>query len=101
LLEWLERRFKSAYLRLLESEVERLREENRQLVNSMLVSHGMPGIESPRLPQDMRPVRRATWADYKRRKEKEAALPTIITPGGAAKPVNVAPAAKKPEPDAS
>ena len=101
MLEWIERRFKSAYLRLLESEVERLREENRQLVNSMLVSHGMPGIEAPRLPQDMRPVRRATWADYKRRKEKETALPTIITPGGPAKPVNVAPAPQKPKPDAS
>jgi len=75
MIEWLERRFKSAYLKLLESEVARLREENRQLVNSMLVSHGMPGIEAPHMPKDMRPVPRPNWQDYKRRMERLAAHP--------------------------
>ena len=80
MLEWLERRFKSAYLRLLESEVVRLREENRQLVNSLLVSHGMPGISAPTLPQDMRPVKRQNWSDYKRKMERLAARPPVGPP---------------------
>ncbi len=92
MLEWLERKFKSAYLRLLESEVVRLREENRQLVNSLLVSHGMPGIQNPVAPQDMRPVKKPSWLDYKRRKEKQASIPPVIVAAGQTiKPVNVAP----------
>lgn len=90
MLEWLERRFKSAYLRLLESEVVRLREENRQLVNSLLVSHGMPGIENPVMPKDMRPVKRPSWLDFRRKMERIAARP----------PVAAVPATGKGDPDA-
>jgi hypothetical protein len=75
MLEWLERKLKSAYLNLLESEVKRLREENRQLMNSILAAHGMGQIEGPRTAQAMQPIKRRNWIDFARRKERESTLP--------------------------
>lgn len=71
MLEWLERRFKSAYLKLLEGELARLREENRQLVNSILASHGMPGIDAPRSDKKFEPKKRMDWISLRRRAERE------------------------------
>jgi hypothetical protein len=72
MLEWLERRFKSAYLNLLEEEVKRLREENRQLVNSLLASHGMQQIDGPRSNKPIPPIKRLSIMDYLRQKERES-----------------------------
>lgn len=75
MLEFLERRFKSAYLNLLESEIKRLLEENRQLMNSILASHGMGQIEGPRSAKAMQPLKRLSIMDYLRRKEREYMRP--------------------------
>lgn len=75
MLEWIEKRTKSAYLRMLESECIRLREENRQLVNSLLASHGMQQLESPKTPQQMQPIKRMRWEDYRRKMERRFRAP--------------------------
>lgn len=95
MLEWLERRFKSAYLNHLEDEVKRLRDENRQLVNSILTQHGMAGIDAQRVEKDFKPIKRANWVDWKRGKEtlsREAAAKV------AAVAQEAAAAGKKPAP---
>ena len=78
MFEWIERKTKSNYLNLLESEVKRLREENRQLVNSILVSHQMPGIEGPRSDKPAQPIRRRDWISFARRKEAESRMPPAV-----------------------
>lgn len=82
MFEWIERRFKSAYLKLLEDEIKRLREENRQLVNSILASHNMPQIDAPRAEKDLVPLKRPNWIDYRRQKEREVAkaVPAPVAP---------------------
>ena len=75
MLEFLERRFKSAYLNLLESELKRLREENRQLMNSILASHGMGQIEGPRTAKNMQPLKRPDWLTFRRKMERESMRP--------------------------
>lgn len=74
MLEWIERRFKSAYLRMMEAEVERLRDENRQLVNSMLAAHGQQQIDAPRSKQAFQPLKRSNWHDTRRRMETESRI---------------------------
>jgi len=44
-LDWLGRAFRSRYVALLEEEVERLRAENRALINSLLGTAGFPPLE--------------------------------------------------------
>ena len=78
MFEWIERRFKSAYLKALEDESKLLRDENRQLINSILASHGMPGIDGPRSGKTFEPMKRPNWTDFKRRKERESARPPIV-----------------------
>lgn len=81
MFEWIERKFKSAYLNLLEAEVKRLRDENRQLVNSLLASHGMQQIEGPRSDnKSMKPLARNSWTNYARRKEQESMRPRVGVP---------------------
>ena len=82
MFEWIERRFKSAYLNRLEGENKQLREELtqvrselRQLMNSILVSHGMGQIEGPRSNKPMLPIKRVSIFDYLRRKERESRMP--------------------------
>jgi len=71
LFEWLERRFKSQYIRILESECERLRSENRQLMNSILKSHNMEGI-ADKPAKESKPINRPNWFNYARKMEREA-----------------------------
>jgi len=77
--EWLacvRRTFTSRYVRLLQDENARLREdvtreraeiarlrlENRALLNSLLGTAGVPPVEEPRpVPQGIAPVRRRFW----------------------------------------
>lgn len=78
MFEWLERRFKSAHLNSLEAEVKRLRDENRQLMNSILASHGMGQIEGPRSEKASQPIPRRDWISYARRKESESRRPPAV-----------------------
>lgn len=82
MLEWIERRLKSAYLKLLEDEVARLREENRQLVNSILNSHGMAGVDAPRSQKTFEPIKRKSWTDIKRKFERAHMTPVQFRTDG-------------------
>jgi hypothetical protein len=70
--QWLQsarRAFGSRYVRLLEDDLARLRDEiarlrleNRALLNSLLGTAGVPAVEDPRpAPQPIAPVRRHFW----------------------------------------
>jgi hypothetical protein len=84
LTDWLARLsegMRSRYVRLLEeqvgrerAEVERLRTENRALLNSLLSTAGAPPIEAPAAhPAQIAPVRRRTWSQIAMAREIEAA----------------------------
>ena len=64
---------RSRYVRMLEEDVERLRAENRALVNSLLGTAGFPPIalddEVRRGPVALSPVRRRTWTQIARERE--------------------------------
>ena len=72
---------RSRYVRLLEeqvarerAEVERLRAENRALLNSLLSTAGAPPIEAPPAhPAQIAPIRRRTWSQIAMAREIEAA----------------------------
>lgn len=89
--EWIERRLKSAYLKSLEDEVKRLRDENRQLVNSMLAHAGLPTIEGPRSAQPLQPIKRVTFGSYARK--MEARFNSRKPPGVAVEPPKADPGA--------
>ena len=84
LTDWLARvreGMRSRYVRLLEeqvarerAEIERLRAENRAMLNSLLSTAGAPPIEAPLAhPAQIAPVRRRTWAQIAMAREIEAA----------------------------
>jgi hypothetical protein len=88
LLVSLRRAFGSRYVRMLEdelacgreevarirAEIERLRLENRALLNSLLGTAGVPPVEEPRsAPQPVQPVRRRSWPQIAASRESEAA----------------------------
>ena len=72
---------RSRYVRLLEAEiereraeVERLRTENRALLNSLLGTAGVPPIEAPPAhAAQIAPIRRRTWSQIAASREIEAA----------------------------
>ena len=76
LMTWLSRHARSRYVRLLEREVDRLRSENRALVNSLLGTAGFPPVsledDVRRGPAAMTPVRRRTWTQIARDRELAA-----------------------------
>ena len=75
---------RSRYVRELEAEVareraeiERLRVENRALLNSVLGTAGVPPIETPPAhPAGIAPVRRRSWPQISTTREIEAARET-------------------------
>lgn len=82
-VEWfacVRRAVSSRYVRMLEDEAARLREdiarlrlENRALLNSLLGTAGVPPVEDPRpAPQAVAPVRRRSWPQIAARRESEA-----------------------------
>src|SRR5438477_7148382 len=84
IVEWCTRVWqgmRGRYVRLLEeqvarerAEVERLRTENRALLNSLLSTAGAPPIEAPAAhPAQIAPVRRRTWSQIAAAREIEAA----------------------------
>lgn len=70
MMEWLKNTLQSNYVRLLEEEVareraenERLRVENRALMNSLLGTAGFPPVEFPEAPkpQPLPRLRKRSW----------------------------------------
>jgi len=76
MMEWAGRNLRGRYVRMLEEEVERLRSENRALLNSLLGTAGFPPIsleeEVRRGAGMMSPVRRRTWTQIARERELAA-----------------------------
>ena len=72
---------RSRYVRMLETEIargraeiERLRAENRALLNSLLGTAGVPPIEAPPVhPVQIAPIRRRSWSQIAAAREMEAA----------------------------
>jgi hypothetical protein len=72
--------FASRYVRLLEEdlvrqreEIARLRLENRALLNSLLGTAGVPPVEDPRpVPPPIAPIRRRSWPQIAAAREREA-----------------------------
>ena len=84
MMDWLARMrqgMRSRYVRLLETqvareraEIERLRAENRALLNSLLGTAGVPPIEAPPAhPAQIAPIRRRSWQQIFAAREIEAA----------------------------
>src|SRR5579872_5032080 len=82
--DWLARLrqgMRSRYVRQLEAqvareraEIERLRAENRALLNSLLGTAGVPPIEAPPAhPAQIAPIRRRSWSQIAATREIEAA----------------------------
>ncbi len=73
--------FRGRYVRMLEAqlarerqEIERLRAENRAMMNSLLGTAGVPPIETPPLhPAQVAPIRRRSWSQIAMTREIEAA----------------------------
>jgi hypothetical protein len=70
-LQWL---LKGRYVGLLEEEVQRLRAENRALVNSLLGTAGFPPVEFPAAPepQSLPRLRKRSWHQLQAWREAEA-----------------------------
>jgi hypothetical protein len=84
IVDWLGRvrqGMRGRYVRLLEAEiareraeVERLRTENRAMLNSLLGTAGVPPIETPPVhPAQIAPIRRRSWSQIAAAREIEAA----------------------------
>ncbi|MBZ5662591.1 MAG: hypothetical protein LAO08_19480 [Acidobacteriia bacterium] len=73
LISWLALHLRSRYVRALEQDVERLRTENRALVNSLLGTAGFPPLsmdeDARRGGVAMTAVRRRTWTQIARERE--------------------------------
>ena len=73
IIAWLSLHLRGRYVRLLEQDVERLRAENRALVNSLLGTAGFPPLsldeDARRGGVAMSPVRRRTWTQIARERE--------------------------------
>jgi hypothetical protein len=81
--DFLERLLRSRYIGLLESEVSRLRAENRALMNSLLGTAGFPPVEFPEAPkpQTLPRLRKRSWHQIQAwraaRAEKPRNEPTV------------------------
>jgi hypothetical protein len=66
-------------------EIERLRAENRAMLNSLLGTAGVPPIETPPLhPAQIAPIRRRSWSQIAMAREIEAARPKASEAHGSA-----------------
>jgi len=73
--EFLQRLLNSGYVGLLESEVTRLRAENRALTNSLLGTAGFPPVDYPEPPKPaaVQRVRKRSWHQLQAQRESDAA----------------------------
>lgn len=83
MIEWLKNTLQSRYARLLKEEVtrertenERLRVENRALMNSLLGTAGFPPVEFPEAPkpQPLPRLRKRSWHQIQAWREAESSL---------------------------
>jgi hypothetical protein len=74
MLNWLQKFLQTRYVGLLETEVARLRAENRALTNSLLGTAGFPPVEYPEAPkqQPLPRLRKRSWHQIQAWKEAEA-----------------------------
>lgn len=91
MLDFLGGLFRSRYFRLLEEEVareraesERLRAENRALMNSLLGTAGFPPVEFPEAPkpQPLPRLRKRSWHQIQAWRESDAASGKSSVNGG-------------------
>jgi hypothetical protein len=75
MLDSLRKLFDRQYVALLEEEVQRLRGENRALMNSLLGTAGFPPVEFPAAPEprELPRMRRRSWHQLQARREAESA----------------------------
>ena len=73
MLTWLEQRLRSRYVAALEEDVQRLRAENRALLNSLLGTAGFPPIDFPASPQprELPRLRRRSWHQLQALREQQ------------------------------
>jgi hypothetical protein len=76
--DWIKNLFPGRYIDLLETEVVRLRAENRALTNSLLGTAGFPPVDFPAAakPQEIPRPRRRSWHQIQAWRETEAARDT-------------------------
>ncbi|MGB7434707.1 MAG: hypothetical protein WBR26_03275 [Candidatus Acidiferrum sp.] len=74
-MSWLQKMWKSSYVRMLEEENARLRAENRAFLNSLLATVGFPPVEPADTgkPVAMNRVRKRSWPQIQRMREDETA----------------------------
>jgi len=74
MLNWLHKLLQTKYVGLLESEIARLRAENRALTNSLLGTAGFPpvGYPEPVKPQAVPRLRKRSWHQIQAWKEAAA-----------------------------
>jgi len=74
MLSWLHKLLQTKYVGMLESEVARLRAENRALTNSLLGTAGFPPVDYPEpvKPQALPRLRKRSWHQIQAWKEAEA-----------------------------
>ena len=91
MIDWLKKVLRSDYVRLLEEEVareradiERLRAENRALMNSLLGTAGFPPVEFPEAPkpQPLPRLRKRSWHQLQSWRESGAARDSGVAQGG-------------------
>ena len=75
MLDWLKQFLKTRYVVMLEGEVQRLRAENRALMNSLLGTAGFPPVEFPEAPapQPLPRLRKRSWHQIRAWREADAA----------------------------
>lgn len=76
MIDWVKQVFRTRYVALLEEEVDRLRAENRALVNSLLGTAGFPAINFLDAPtvaaSSPQRVRRRSWHQVQTQREHES-----------------------------
>ncbi len=85
MLTWVHKFLQTRYVRMLEGEVERLRAENRALMNSLLGTAGFPPVDYPEpakpdcagRPQPLPRLRKRSWHQIQAWKEAGASRGTI------------------------
>ena len=75
MFDWLRKLLDRQYVALLEEEVQRLRGENRALMNSLLGTAGFPPVEfpAPPHPRQLPRTRRRSWHQIQAWREASAA----------------------------
>lgn len=74
MVDWLKQLLKTRYVGMLEGELQRLRAENRALMNSLLGTAGFPPMEFPSAPAPQPPprLRRRSWHQIRAWRESDA-----------------------------